>query len=244
VANSDLKPKSGIPREFAANKRGMIKIMKPLPVSAADFIPPGSDWDELKEAAKDCKGCPLYRDATQVVFGEGPRPASLMLVGTMPGDAEDKQGHPFVGPAGRILDQALAEAHLSRSDIYITNAVKHFKFVETGRYRLHRNPGGREILACKPWLEAELKMVRPALVVALGTLAIQSLLGKPTPLHEVRGHILTHLFGGPMLATVHPSAILRLRGAEADFRKEYRHFVRDLKQADRYLNTAEFKRAA
>ena len=202
--------------------------------SAADFLPPVSTLPALREAAEGCRGCGLYRHATQTVFGEGPARARLMLVGEQPGDQEDRAGHPFVGPSGRLLDQALEEAGIDRATVYLTNAVKHFKFVrqELTRRRLHKKPAVGEVRACRPWLEEEVKAVRPALIVALGSTAAQSLLGPEFRVTRERGHVVESP-AGPVLATVHPSAILRAPGEARAV--EQRAFVRDLRQAARWL---------
>ena len=160
--------------------------------SAADFLPPVSTLPALRQAASGCRGCGLYRYATQTVFGEGPARARLMLVGEQPGDQEDRAGHPFVGPSGRLLDEALEEAGIDRDAVYVTNAVKHFKFVrqELTRRRLHKKPAAREVRACRPWLEQEVKVVRPVLIVALGSTAAQSLLGPAFRVTRERGRVV------------------------------------------------------
>lgn len=192
----------------------------------------------LREEAAHCRACPLWKDATQTVFGEGPDHAPLMLVGEQPGDKEDLAGHPFVGPAGQMLDRALKEAGIDRSKVYVTNAVKHFKFVPRGKIRLHQKPATPEIRACRQWYERELATVRPTLVVALGATAAQSVFGKIMPINKNRGHI-TELDGGVQaLITVHPSYLLRLPDEDARLR-EYDRFVEDLKIAG-----AAMKRAA
>jgi DNA polymerase len=205
--------------------------------SAADFLPATRSLPALREAAAGCRGCGLYRDATQTVFGEGRTTARLMLVGEQPGDQEDRAGHPFVGPSGRLLDEALAEAGIDRGTTYVTNAVKHFKFVrqELTRRRLHKKPAAGEVRACHPWLEEEIKLVRPALVVALGSTAAQALLGPAFRVTRERGRVIESALG-PVLATVHPSAILR---APSETRAaEHRAFVRDLTAAARWLARA------
>src|SRR5256885_6337608 len=146
--------------------------------SAADWIPAAHELPVLKAAAPKCRGCELYLHATQVVFGEGPPDSSVVMVGEVPGDEEDRKGHPFVGPAGRLLDKAMKESGLDREKIYVTNAVKHFKFTERGKRRIHAKPGGLEISACRPWLEAELDAIKPELIVCLGATAAQSLMGR------------------------------------------------------------------
>ena len=209
--------------------------------SAADFLPPVSTLPALRQAASGCRGCGLYRDATQTVFGEGPARARLMLVGEQPGDQEDRAGHPFVGPSGRLLDEALEEAGIDRDAVYVTNAVKHFKFVrqELTRRRLHKKPAAGEVRACRPWLEEEIKVVRPALTVALGSTAAQSLLGPGFRVTRERGRVVESP-AGPVLATVHPSAILRAPGEARA--AELRVFVRDLTEARRWLARATTRR--
>jgi uracil-DNA glycosylase len=181
-----------------------------LSVSAADFLPARRSLSALRRAAAGCEGCPLYRDATQTVFGEGPRDARLMLVGEKPGDQEDRQGHPFVGPAGRLLDDALEAAGVRRGAVYLTNAVKHFKWKPAGKRRLHQKPTVREMKACRPWLLAEIAVVRPAVVVCLGATAAQSLLGTDFRLTRHRGEILRSGDAARILATLHPSSIFRI----------------------------------
>ena len=201
-----------------------------------------ADLETLREEAAACRACPLWKDATQTVFGEGPDHAPLMLVGEQPGDKEDLAGHPFVGPAGQMLDRALQEAGIDRSKVYVTNAVKHFKFVPRGKIRLHQKPATPEIKACRQWYERELATVRPALVVALGATAAQSVFGKITPVTKNRGHVVDLPEGPNMIATkamvtVHPSYLLRLPDADAKAR-EYELFVKDLKIAAAALKRA------
>jgi DNA polymerase len=188
------------------------------------------DIETLREEAADCRACPLYKDATQTVFGEGPQTARIMLVGEQPGDKEDLAGKPFVGPAGQMLDRALEEAGIDRRTVYVTNAVKHFKFVPRGKIRLHQKPNTPEIKACRQWYERELATVKPELVVAMGATAAQSVLGKITPINKNRGHLISLDDGIRVLVTVHPSYLLRLPDADARTR-EYQHFVQDLKIA-------------
>ncbi len=179
--------------------------------SARDFLPESRDYKSLRDAAARCKGCALYRDATQTVFGEGPAGARLMLVGEQPGDQEDRTGHPFVGPAGRVLDEALAEAGIDRGEVYLTNAVKHFKFTRQGQRRLHKKPGAREMAACHPWIEAELRLVDPKVLVCLGATAAQALIGRDFRITRQRGEWVTAPLCERTIATYHPSAILRAR---------------------------------
>jgi uracil-DNA glycosylase len=187
----------------------------------------GNDLETLREEAADCRACPLYKDATQTVFGEGPPTARIMLVGEQPGDKEDLAGKPFVGPAGQMLDRALEEAGIDRRQVYVTNAVKHFKFVPRGKIRLHQKPNTPEIKACRPWYERELAAIKPELVVAMGATAAQSVFGKITPINKSRGRLIDLVEGTRALVTVHPSYLLRLPDAEAKA-KEYRRFVQDL----------------
>ncbi len=211
-------------------------------VSAADFIPPHPTLASLRAAAAGCRGCGLWRDATQTVFGEGPSHAQLVLVGEQPGDQEDRAGHPFVGPSGRLLDEALTEAGIDRNAVYVTNAVKHFKFVrrEPTRRRLHRKPSAAEVRACRPWLEQEVRVVRPALVVALGSTAAQALLGTNFRVTRERGRVVDSDWAGPVLATLHPSAVLRTPDEARE--AERRSFVRDLAQAARWLRANSGRR--
>jgi uracil-DNA glycosylase family protein len=206
--------------------------------SAADFIPPNPTLSRLREAAMGCRGCDLWVNATQTVFGEGPRTADVMLVGEQPGDQEDRQGHPFVGPAGRLLDAGLEHAGIDRSRVYVTNSVKHFKFVviERGR-RLHKKPSAGEVRACNPWLQEEIRLVKPRVIVALGATAAQALLGKQFRVTQDRGKPIRSELAEALVATVHPSAVLR---APADAREEAkREFFADLKVVAKYLKRAE-----
>jgi uracil-DNA glycosylase len=158
--------------------------------SAADFLPPKLDLKTLRDAAAHCQGCDLYKNATQTVFGEGPRTARIMLVGEVPGDQEDKQGRPFVGPAGRLLDEALVAVGLDRRKVYVTNAVKHFKFEQRGKRRMHKHPARTEVVACRAWLESEITVIQPQLIVCLGATAAQSLLGPNFRITQQRGELL------------------------------------------------------
>jgi uracil-DNA glycosylase family protein len=188
----------------------------------------------LREEAAGCRACHLWKDATQTVFGEGPPHARMMLVGEQPGDKEDLAGKPFVGPAGQMLDRALEEAGIDRKKAYVTNAVKHFKFVARGKFRLHQKPTTPEIKACRPWYERELAAIKPDLVVAMGATSAQSVLGKITPINKNRGRLIDLDDGIKALVTVHPSYLLRLPDAEAKAR-EYARFVDDLKIAAAFL---------
>ena len=189
-----------------------------------------SSLQTLREEAAHCRACPLWKDATQTVFGEGPAHAQAMLVGEAPGDKEDLVGKPFVGPAGLMLDRALEEAGIDRGKVYVTNAVKHFKFVRRGKIRLHQKPTTPEIKACRPWYERELAAIKPALVVAMGTTAAQSVFGKITPINKNRGRLIDLDDGIKALVTVHPSYLLRLPD-EAARAREYERFVSDLRIA-------------
>jgi DNA polymerase len=194
--------------------------------------------DSLREQASHCRACPLWKDATQTVFGEGPPHAKVMLVGEQPGDKEDLAGHPFVGPAGQMLDRALEEAGIDRARVYITNAVKHFKFFPRGKFRLHQKPTTPEIKACRPWYERELAAIKPELVVAMGATAAQCVFGKTTPINKNRGRLIDVADGISALVTVHPSYLLRLPD-EAAKASEYERFVDDLKiAAEHYRKSA------
>ena len=196
------------------------------------LLPPDADHDDLVRAAKGCTACHLFENATQTVFGEGPVPAALVLVGEQPGDQEDQQGHPFVGPAGRVLASGLEDAQIPREEVYVTNAVKHFKWEPRGKRRIHSKPNAMEIHACHGWLEAELALVKPRVVVCLGATAAQAFLGRTFKITESRGKVLD---GAPwaahLLATYHPSALLRMMRDEADYAKAKKEFVSDLKKA-------------
>jgi uracil-DNA glycosylase family protein len=195
--------------------------------TAADFLPDPLSLTALREAALGCKGCHLWELGTQTVFGEGPKDAPAMFVGEAPGDQEDKQGKPFVGPAGQILDQALEAAGIDRSTAYLTNAVKHFKWQARGKRRIHQKPSWTEITACRPWLEAELAVIRPRVLVLLGATAAQSLLGREFRVTQHRGELLASDLAEAVTATVHPSSILR--GEPAQREASFNAFVDDLK---------------
>ena len=202
--------------------------------SAASFLPSKLTLPTLRNAAASCTGCDLYKTATQTVFGEGPARATLLLIGEQPGDQEDVAGHPFVGPAGRVLDKALEEAGIARSDVYVTNAVKHFKWEPQGTRRKHKKPSAAEVAACRPWLEAEIQVLEPRAILCLGVTAAQSVFGKSVRVNELRGRPLSAPLGNTVFVTTHPSAILR--GPDAAQREEdYRHFVEDLRLIAEYL---------
>ena len=192
--------------------------------------PDTSSLTTVREAATHCIACHLYKAATQTVFGEGPKRAAMMLIGEQPGDYEDVAGKPFVGPAGKIMDQALEEAGIDRSQVYVTNAVKHFKWEPRGKRRIHKKPNSREIAACRPWLEAELRIVKPKLVVAMGATAAQTIFGPGFRVTRERGKVLSSKLAPRVLATVHPSSLLRQPDEESRER-EYKHFVADLRVA-------------
>jgi uracil-DNA glycosylase len=182
----------------------------------------------LREAEAACTRCPLYRNATQVVPGEGAVRAKVMLVGEQPGDQEDLAGHPFVGPAGRVLDRAIADAGLDRKKMFVTNAVKHFKFEPRGKRRLHKKPNAYEIERCHWWLDQERTILKPKMIVALGATAARSLVGRPVTIAKVRGEVMPLPDGTPIVVTIHPSYLLRIDDA-ARKEAEYRHFVADLR---------------
>jgi uracil-DNA glycosylase len=195
---------------------------------------PNDKIDNLRREAAVCQACPLWKDATQTVFGEGPPTAGIMFVGEQPGDWEDREGHPFVGPAGQLLDKALADAGVDRERVYVTNAVKHFKFEPRGRRRLHKRPNAGEIKICRRWLFAEIDAIRPHLIVALGATAAQSLAGRAIPVQVNRGKILDVDNGLRVFMTIHPSALLRLQDEE-EKRSGYASFVNDLRSIERLI---------
>jgi DNA polymerase len=197
--------------------------------TARRFVPPGADLDALKAAAAGCTACPLYERATQTVFGEGRAGSRVMLIGEQPGDQEDLQGRPFVGPAGQLLDWALDKAGIDRAQAYVTNVVKHFKWVPRGRRRIHSKPSAMEIQACLPWLEAELEVVRPEVIVLLGATAAQALLGPAFRVTRERGRFIRSNLAPHVMATVHPSSLLRIED-DSERKDAIRTFVRELRQ--------------
>lgn len=203
-------------------------------MSAADFLPTRLNITALRRAATQCEGCDLYKNATQTVFGEGPTDARVLFVGEQPGDSEDRAGHPFVGGAGRVLDNALVEAGIERKQVYVTNAVKHFKWEPLGKRRIHKKPSGREIAACRPWLEAEIRTIKPRIIVCLGATAAQSLLGSSFRVTKQRGQLLMSEWAPWIMATYHPSAILRAP-QEADRTRLKAEFVSDLRRVAEQL---------
>jgi DNA polymerase len=201
----------------------------------ADIVP--RTLDGLRKAEQACTRCPLYKNATQAVPGEGPSSARLMMVGEQPGNDEDLNGHPFVGPAGRMLDRAIADAGLDRKTIFVTNAVKHFKFEPRGKRRLHKRPNAYEIERCRWWNEIERKLVKPELIVALGATAARSLTGRPITITKVRGEPITLTDGTRLVITVHPSSLLRIED-EKDKALRYVEFVKDLRICAKLLKTS------
>jgi uracil-DNA glycosylase len=195
--------------------------------TAAPLVPPKPTVAKLREAAAGCKACPLWKTGTQTVFGEGTEDAELMFVGEQPGDREDIEGRPFVGPAGRLFDEALAEAGIDRKQAYVTNAVKHFKWTPRGKRRIHQKPSWSEIAACRPWLDAELEVVKPDVLVPMGATAAQALLGRQFRVTRDRGRPIESDLAPVVIATIHPSAILRAQ--DEDREREYRALVEDLR---------------
>ena len=206
-------------------------------VTAAAFLPARLSLAGLREAARDCTACPLWQTGTQTVFGEGLKRSRLFLVGEQPGDREDLAGRPFVGPAGRLLDEALAEAGIDRADAYLTNVVKHFKWEPRGKRRIHQKPNWSEITACLPWLDGELAVVEPEVLVCLGATAAQALLGREVRVTRDRGRLLETELAPAALATVHPSSILRAPDEDSR-RRERALFVDDLRSAAQALRSA------
>jgi DNA polymerase len=199
-----------------------------------ELFPKINSLQELAKAESECTRCPLYKDATQAVPGEGRKSAHVMLVGEQPGDKEDLSGKPFVGPAGRVLDRALADAGIPRSEVFVTNAVKHFKHEMRGKRRLHKRPNAYEIERCKIWLDRERALVKPLAIVALGATAARSLLGRSVTIGKLRGQTLHLADGTAAFVTIHPSFLLRIED-EADKQREYENFVADLRPAARVL---------
>jgi DNA polymerase len=198
------------------------------------FLPQRLSIGSLRNAAAACRGCPLFLQATQTVFGEGATRSRIVLVGEQPGDQEDRAGHPFIGPAGKLLDRALAEAGLERKSVYVTNAVKHFNFEPRGKFRLHKRPPAMAIKACRPWLDAELEVLEPQVVVLLGATAAQAILGAQFRVTRDRGKLLEHSIAPRVIATLHPSAILRAPDPAAR-EASYQLLVADLRLAARQL---------
>jgi uracil-DNA glycosylase family protein len=236
--NTVPRQSGDVKAERAAEKRGIDKAgttragtTKPgKNGTARPLIPPKPTLPMLRAAAANCKACELWKTGTQTVFGEGPASAKIMFVGEQPGDREDRTGSPFVGPAGLLLDRALSEAGINRAETYVTNAVKHFKWEPRGKRRIHKKPRASEIEACKPWLEAEITVVKPQLVVCLGATAAQALLGRTFSVTRQRGEVLESKLAGRVMATVHPSSLLRLTD-ETDRHQQTERFIQDLRIA-------------
>ena len=201
--------------------------------TAAALIPPRPSLKKLREVAAGCKACPLWESGTQTVFGEGGAHADVVFVGEQPGDREDIEGHPFVGPAGKLLDKALEEVEIDRSQVYLTNVVKHFKWKPQGKRRIHQKPNWREIAACRPWLDAEVAVLKPRVLVCLGATAAQALLGRDFRVSRQRGQLVDSTLAPNAIATVHPSSILRAEDREL----EYREFVRDLEKIAKLIRS-------
>jgi uracil-DNA glycosylase len=206
------------------------------PTDAAPLIPERPTLETVRDAAKGCQACDLWRLGTQTVFGEGQPRANLMLVGEQPGDAEDLAGHPFVGPAGKLLNRALEDAGIDRADVYVTNVVKHFKWEPRGKRRIHKKPNAREIAACRPWLDTEIALVKPVAIVCLGATAAQSLLGRHFKVTAERGAFVKSPLAPLVMATVHPSSILRAPDDETR-RDELKRFAADLRKVARALRS-------
>ena len=209
-----------------------LRARAPEPGDASRWVPRTDDLADLSIAASTCRGCELWRDATATVFGEGPASARVMLVGEQPGDREDREGRPFVGPAGRILVRGLDAAGLSRDDVYVTNAVKHFRHEQRGKKRIHRKPTLAHVRACEPWIREEIRIVEPAVLGLMGSTAARAVLGEAVRITEDRGRVFPTPFGRPAVITVHPSAILRIRDGE-DRDAALASFVDDLRLAAR-----------
>jgi len=207
----------------------------PLKHSAEEFFPPRKSLKAFRDAAADCRACELWKRGTQTVFGEGTRRAKVFFVGEQPGNEEDLTGHPFVGPAGRLLNEALAEAGIDRSQTYVTNVVKHFKWEPRGKRRIHKKPNAGEITACRPWLEAEIGLVKPKVIVCLGATAAQALLGSQFRVSKQRGQFIESTLAPYIMATVHPSSILRAPDDETRH-VEKRRFIDDLKRVARVIS--------
>ena len=211
-------------------------MAKRPPTDASALIPDLPTLENVSAAAKDCQACDLWRLGTQTVFGEGRPRANLMLVGEQPGDAEDLAGHPFVGPAGKLLNRALQDAGIDRADVYVTNVVKHFKWEPRGKRRIHKKPSAREIAACRPWLDTEIALVKPRAIVCLGATAAQSLLGRAFKVTAERGAFVKSPLAALVMATVHPSSILRAPDNQTR-RDELRRFTADLRKVARALRS-------
>jgi uracil-DNA glycosylase family protein len=215
-------------------KKPPAELPEPPAHSAREFFPERRSLTALRAAARGCRGCDLYRNATQTVFGRGPKSARVVLVGEQPGNDEDLAGEPFVGPAGRVLDEALQAAGIARTDAYVTNVVKHFKWEPRGKRRIHSKPSARQIAACSPWLGAELAQLKPVVLVCLGATASQALFGRDFRLTKHRGHVLPTSLADHAIATAHPSSVLRQPDSESRH-QAMRDLIADLKVAARLL---------
>jgi DNA polymerase len=205
-----------------------------------DLIEPDASIEDLRHAAQECRGCDLYAHATQAVLGEGAANAEVMLVGEQPGNREDLEGHPFVGPAGKLLDEALTQAGIDRKRVYVTNIVKHFKSITRGKLRIHKKPNAEEIAACRPWLEAEIERVKPKVIVCLGATAAQALISRDFRVSRQRGEMMKSPLAPLITATVHPSSILRSPDDESRH-AEMRQFIADLKKIARHMPASALK---
>ena len=223
-------------RHLIEEPRGRVRPPAKESGTAAPLIPPRPSISKLQQAARGCQACPLWKTGTQTVFGEGSRHAKVVFVGEQPGNDEDLAGKPFVGPAGKLLDKALVEAGIDRREVYVTNAVKHFKWEPKGKRRIHKKPNAREIAACRPWLDAELDVLKPEVVVCLGATAAQALIGKDFKVSQQRGKMVESKLAKHVTATVHPSSILRAQDEESR-RVGYARFVADLEKIAKLIRT-------
>jgi uracil-DNA glycosylase len=221
-------------KEYVASAPGFVMRTK---TSAAQYLPERISLSSMREAVDHCRGCELYKDATQAVFGKGPRHAHVMMIGEIPGDEEDRRGLPFVGPAGSLLRGGIEEAGLAVEEVYLTNAVKHFRWEARGKHRLHKKPGWPHIRACRPWLEAEIELIAPQIIVCLGATAAQTLLGSDFRVTRERGKFVKNQWAPRLMATYHPSAILRAPD-ELDRRRKHEEFVGDLRMVAEQLAAA------
>lgn len=222
-------------RHLVEEPHGPVRARTKETGTAAPLIPPRPTISKLQEAARGCQACPLWKTGTQTVFGEGSRKAKVVFVGEQPGNDEDLAGKPFVGPAGKLLDKALIEAGIKRDEVYVTNAVKHFKWEPKGKRRIHKKPNAREIAACRPWLDAELDLLKPEMVVCLGATAAQALIGKDFKVSQQRGELIESTLAKHVTATVHPSSILRAPDEKARH-EAYASFVADLKKIAKVIH--------
>jgi DNA polymerase len=222
-------------RHLIEEPRGRVRSGAKETGTAAPLIPPRPTLQKLQNAARGCKACPLWKTGTQTVFGEGSPHAKVVFVGEQPGNDEDLAGKPFVGPAGKLLDKALVEAGITRDEVYVTNVVKHFKWEPKGKRRIHKKPNAREIAACHPWLDAELDLLKPQVLVCLGATAAQALIGKDFKVSQRRGEMIESSLAPHVVATVHPSSILRAPDEESR-RADYARFVADLKKIAKVIH--------